>query len=81
MQQVDWLTKRRVIFNVKNNDGRKDRVQAVIEFVKKTGGLDYAIRVMERYRDEALTILRTFPASPSRDSLEQLINYTIEREK
>jgi octaprenyl-diphosphate synthase len=81
LQQVDWLTKRRVIFNVKNNDGRKDRVQSVIEFVKKTGGLDYAISVMERYRDEALTILRTFPDSPSRDSLEQLINYTIEREK
>ncbi|MFD2786662.1 polyprenyl synthetase family protein [Hymenobacter rubripertinctus] len=81
LQQADWLTKRRVIFNVKNNDGRKDRVQAVIEFVKQSGGLEYAIRVMERYRDEALEILRTFPASASRTSLEQLINYTIEREK
>ena len=81
LQQADWLTKRRIIFNVKNNDGRKDRVQAVIEFVKQSGGLDYAIGVMERYRDEALEILRTFPASASRTSLEQLINYTIEREK
>ena len=81
LQQADWLTRRRIIYNVKNNDGRKDRVQAVIEFVKKTGGLDYAIGVMERYRDEALAILRTFPASPSRSSLEQLINYTIERDK
>ena len=81
LQQTDWLTKRRVIYNVKNNDGRKDRVQAVIEFVKKSGGLEYAIGVMQKYRDEALTILRTFPDSPSRSSLEQLINYTIEREK
>jgi octaprenyl-diphosphate synthase len=69
-----------VIYNVKNNDGRKDRVQQVIEFVRQTGGLEYAIQTMQRYRDEALTILRTFPASPSRTSLEQLINYTIERE-
>ncbi|MCR5889396.1 polyprenyl synthetase family protein [Hymenobacter sp. J193] len=81
LQQADWLTKRRVIFNVKNNEGRKDRVQQVIDFVKQSGGLDYAIRTMERYRDEALDILRTFPASSSRTSLEQLINYTIEREK
>ncbi|GGF18477.1 polyprenyl synthetase family protein [Hymenobacter cavernae] len=81
LQQADWLTKRRVIFNVQNNDGRKDRVQAVIDFVKKSGGLDYAVRRMQEYRDEALQLLYTFPASPARTSLEQLINYTIEREK
>ncbi|TYZ07659.1 polyprenyl synthetase family protein [Hymenobacter lutimineralis] len=81
LQQADWLTKRRVIFNVKNNEGRKDRVQQVIDFVKQSGGLEYAIRTMERYRDEALAVLHTFPASASRTSLEQLINYTIEREK
>ena len=36
---------------------------------------------MKQYRDDALTILHTFPESPSRTSLEELINYTIEREK
>ena len=81
LQKASWLDKRRVIFNVKNNEGRRDRVQQVIEFVKNSGGLDYAIATMERYRDEALEILRTFPESASRTSLEQLINYTIEREK
>jgi octaprenyl-diphosphate synthase len=81
LAKADWLEKRRVIFNVKNNEGRRDRVQQVIEFVKQSGGLDYAIAVMKQYRDEALAILFTFPESPSRTSLEQLINYTIEREK
>jgi octaprenyl-diphosphate synthase len=81
LAQASWLDKRRVIFNVKNNEGRRDRVQQVIEFVKQSGGLDYAIETMKRYRDEALAILHTFPASASRTSLEQLINYTIEREK
>jgi len=81
LSKAGWLEKRRVIFNVKNNEGRRDRVQAVIEFVKQSGGLDYAIGVMKQYRDEALEILYTFPESPSRTSLEQLINYTIEREK
>ena len=81
LQQASWLEKRRIIFNVKNNEGHRDRVQQVIEFVKKSGGLDYAITTMKRYRDEALEILHSFPESPSRTSLEQLINYTIEREK
>jgi octaprenyl-diphosphate synthase len=81
LQQASWLDKRRVIFNVKNNAGHRDRVQQVIDFVKQSGGLDYAIKTMERYRDEALAILHTFPASAARTSLEALINYTIEREK
>lgn len=81
LQQAGWLEKRRMIFNVKNNEGHRERVQQVIEFVKRSGGLDYAIATMIKYRDEALTILHTFPESASRTSLEQLINYTIEREK
>ena len=81
LSKADWLEKRRVIYNVKNNAGRRDRVQYVIDFVKSTGGLDYAIQTMKRFRDEALDILHTFPESASRTSLEQLINYTIERDK
>ncbi|MGI4834877.1 MAG: polyprenyl synthetase family protein [Janthinobacterium lividum] len=81
LQQASWLEKRRVIFNVKNNAGHRDRVQQVIAFVKESGGLDYAIQAMYRFRDEALTILHEFPESAARHSLEALINYTVEREK
>ncbi|KAA3437562.1 polyprenyl synthetase family protein [Rufibacter hautae] len=81
LQQADWLTKRRVIYNVKNNNGKADKINAVIDFVKKSGGLEYSINCMNNLHAEALKLLHTFPASPSRDSLEQLIRYTIEREK
>ncbi|MBA9076432.1 MULTISPECIES: polyprenyl synthetase family protein [Rufibacter] len=81
LQQADWLTKRRIIYNVKNNNGKAERINAVIDFVKQSGGLDYSIQVMNAYHQEALQILHTFAPSPSRDSLEQLIRYTIEREK
>ncbi|MFB9862310.1 polyprenyl synthetase family protein [Rufibacter immobilis] len=81
LHQADWLTKRRVIYNVKNNNGKADKINAVIDFVKKSGGLEYSIQRMNALHAEALQLLHTFPASPSRDSLEQLIRYTIEREK
>lgn len=81
LQHTDWLTKRKMIFNVKNNEGRSERVTEVINFVKKTGGLDYAISRMNQFYQEALQILHTFEPSPSRTSLEQLLAYTIEREK
>jgi len=81
LQHTDWLTKRKMIYLVKNNDGKNDRVAQVIDFVKKSGGLDYAIQRMNQFYREALEILQTFEPSPSRTSLEQLLAYTIEREK
>src|SRR5688572_22591918 len=81
LQQTDWLTKRKIIYLVKNNEGKNDRVTQVIEFVKKAGGLDYAVTRMNQFYQEALEILHTFEPSPSRTSLEQLLAYTIEREK
>lgn len=81
LQQADWLTKRRMIYHVKNNKGRNEVVAKVIDFVRASGGLAYAIEQMNQYADEALAILRSFAPSPSRTSLEMLITYTIEREK
>ena len=81
LQNSDWLTKRKMIYLVKNNNGKNDRVQQVIEFVKSSGGLNYAIERMNQFHREALEILHTFEPSPSRTSLEQLLAYTIEREK
>ncbi|WP_266202231.1 polyprenyl synthetase family protein [Pontibacter kalidii] len=81
LREADWLTKRRVIYNVKNNNGDNKRVQQVIDFVKNSGGIAYTIKQMNHYHAEALAILHTFPDNPSRRSLEQLIAYTIEREK
>ncbi|WP_026463798.1 polyprenyl synthetase family protein [Adhaeribacter aquaticus] len=81
LQQADWFTKRQMIYNVKNNKGKNEIINKVIDFVKKSGGLDYAIDQMHKYADEALQILNSFSPSPSRTSLEQLISYTIDREK
>lgn len=81
LQSADWLTKRQMIYNVKNNNGKNEVVAKVIDFVKKSGGLDYAISQMNTYAGEALQILQSFDPSPTRTSLEQLISYTIEREK
>jgi len=36
---------------------------------------------MNEYKDKALALLATFPASESRDSLEKLVTYTTNRKK
>ncbi len=60
-----------------NNDQK--RVKELIEFVKKSGGLDYAISVMKDYQQKAKAILSEFPDSEAKHSLNLMLDYVIER--
>ncbi|MGB1248058.1 MAG: polyprenyl synthetase family protein [Chitinophagales bacterium] len=69
----------RIINIVKNDNQKSHKVQEVIEFVKNSEGLNYTIQRMNEYKEQAIELLKTFAPSPARDSLEDLILYTIER--
>ncbi len=73
--------KKWVINSVKNHNKDKKRVKEVIAFVKKTGGLEYAITQMKSYQEKALKLLDTYPQSIYKDSLELMVNYVIDRKK
>ncbi len=60
-----------------NNDPK--RVKELIEFVKKSGGLEYAISVMKDFQQKAKNILNEFPDSESKKSLHLMLDYVIER--
>lgn len=75
-KEKDWI-----INSVKNHNKDRKRVKEVIDFVKKNGGLDYAVRRMKEFQNEALIILKDYPDSPYKESLELMVNYVIEREK
>jgi octaprenyl-diphosphate synthase len=81
LNQAGWLEKRRIINIVRNESHKPKKVNEVIDFVKQSGGLKYAQQVMERYVEEARALLFEFADSPHRRSLEQLVQYTIERSK
>ncbi|HWV74508.1 MAG TPA: polyprenyl synthetase family protein [Pseudosphingobacterium sp.] len=74
--------KKRYIINlVKNHNEDQKKVMEVIDFVRSSGGLDYAKERMLAYQTEAFEILRTFPDSQYRVGLEQLVRFTTERNK
>ncbi len=73
--------KRRIINLVKNHNEESDKVSEVIDFVRKSGGLDYARSRMDAYQQEAFTILNELPEHDSRISLQQLVRFTTERKK
>ncbi|HLT52009.1 MAG TPA: polyprenyl synthetase family protein [Arenibacter sp.] len=75
-QERNWL-----INSIKNHNKDKKRVKEVIAFVKKNGGLDYAVEKMLAYKEEALTLLNTYPDSDYKDSLILMVNYVVDRKK
>lgn len=81
LRNASMLERKKVIFKIKHQSHKSKRVQEVIEFVKKSGGIDYARCIMEKYYNEALDILNAFSDSIYKNSLADLVQFTIKRER
>jgi octaprenyl-diphosphate synthase len=79
LQKVDPSLKKEIIYIVKNNNNDKHKVKFVIDNVIQYGGIEYATKKMIEYRDKALEILYSFPETPARAALEELVRYTTDR--
>ncbi len=79
LQKVPPALKKEIIYIVKNNNNDKAKVKFVIDNVVSYGGINYAEQKMNEYRDKALLTLYTFPESPARAALEELVRYTTDR--
>lgn len=81
LQHASWSEKRKSINIVRRHNENRKKVDELIAFVKKSGGINYATEVMNRYYQEAKDILMTFPDSEYRRSLLSLVEYTIQRKR
>lgn len=81
LNNVSTAEKNWLIQSVKRYNRDKKRVKEVIEKVKAAGGLAYAEKKMEEYRQKALEILWEFPKDQYRDALELMVNYVISRKQ
>jgi octaprenyl-diphosphate synthase len=61
----------------KGND--KQKVKEVIDFVHRNDGIVYAYDTARKYSQKAKDALQVFPQSESRTSLEQLVDFVIDR--
>ena len=79
LNRVDASEKKRLIYIIKNRHKEKKMVQEVITAVINAGGIAHAETTMQRYRDEALDILKEFDNNAVRQALEELVRYTTDR--
>lgn len=79
LNQVSAAEKRKLIYIIKNENKKADKIKYVLQKVIETGGINYASEKMTQYRDEALSVLFEFPESDVRKGLEELVRYTTDR--
>jgi len=81
LNNTDRSTKNHIINLIKRHSNKPAKVNEVITFVKRSGGISYTQDSMLFYMEEANVILETFPDSDFKNSLRGLVQYTIERTK
>lgn len=79
LNNTDKETRRKIIYIVKNNNQDKAKVKWVIDKVAETGGIRYATDKMNAFKQEALDMLHSFPDSPYRKGLEDMVLFVTDR--
>ncbi|MCB0635855.1 MAG: polyprenyl synthetase family protein [Lewinella sp.] len=81
LREMDDAARREILREIKRDSENPKTVRKVIDLVRQSGGLEYARDAMNDYRRQAFAILQTFPPSPARQALEDLVNFVVDREK
>ena len=81
LNQSTWLERRKIINLIKNHSEDNEAVKRVIDFVIEKGGIVYANKIMQDYKNKALQVLNQLPSNPARESIQRLLIYAIERKR
>lgn len=58
-----------------------EEIATLIDFAKTSGGIEYAYHTMERFRDQAMEILKQYPQNETTEAFASIFNYVIARDK
>ena len=79
LNHAEKKDKRWIINVFKNHNKDTEKVEQVLKYVRESGGIEYAAKTMKQYQQEAVALLKSYAENEARNSLEQLIQFTIER--
>lgn len=81
LSKAEKSKKNQIIRDIKNDSDNSKKVKQIIDYVKSSGGIEYAQEKMLQYRSEALEMLDQFPDNESKESLKQLVYFVTDRKK
>ena len=70
-----------IAFRVKEGTATLDEIARLIEFIKENGGIEYAVRTMNLYKQKAFDLLASLPDSEVCVALRAYLEYVVDREK
>ena len=79
INNASYFDKKKYVNIIKNENDKPEKVQYLVNKVYESGGIKYAENKMQEYYQKALQILSSFTDNPARQSLEQLVKFTIDR--
>lgn len=81
LSKASGAEKRYFINIVRNKNEDKAKVKEVIDFVSKSGGIEYTRAKMLEYKEKAMLILDELPMNEANLAIRKLIDYVIDRKK
>lgn len=81
LKKADRKDKRWIINTIKRHNNNKKKVKELVDYVKKNGGIQYAQKALDDYTQRAKNLLREFDESEVRNSIEDLVDFVISRNK
>jgi len=81
LEQSSRSEKRSILKLIRNGSMSHNKIFQVIEFVKAHDGLNFAEKKMYEFKKKAEEVLNSFPESAARQSLLDLVTFTVERTK
>jgi octaprenyl-diphosphate synthase len=79
LNNADYFTKRKIIYIVKNQSNDDNKVREVIDFVKKSNGLEFTKSKMLEYKNNAIQLIDSLPFSEASSQLKKLVDFAIQR--
>lgn len=70
-----------IALKVKEGTATLDEIGRLIAFTKENGGIEYAMRTMDDYKQKAFDLLAALPDSDVRTALRTYVDYVVSREK
>jgi octaprenyl-diphosphate synthase len=81
LNQAEPGRRKAMIRKIKNGNRSQRVVNEVVQFVKEMGGISFAMEKMEEFKLRAMENLASFPPSPARNALKDLVEFTVSRNK
>lgn len=81
LNNSDEKEKKRILKIIKRKSRDKKAIKELIPLVTERGGIDYAKKKMEEFKNKAVNQLKEFPESEARASLIALMEFITTREK